>query len=45
MEEMYKIKDIELNSNFQRWICFDDENIYPFKKMQEHTEDFFDYYK
>ena len=43
MEEMYRIKDIE--SPFSRWIYYDDENIYQFKKMQDHTEDYFDYFK
>ena len=43
MEDMVKIKDIE--STFFRWIYFDDENIYQFKKIQEYTEDYFDYYK
>ena len=43
MEEMYRIKDTE--SLFFLWIYFDDENVYQFKKMQDYTEDYFDYYK
>ena len=45
MEDMYKIKTVEPNVNFVRWIYFDDENIYQFKKMQDYMEDYFDYYK
>ena len=45
MEDMYKIKNVEPNVNFNRWIYFDDENIYQFKKMQDYMEDYFDYYK
>lgn len=43
MDEMYKVKALE--AAFGRWIHYDDENIYPFKKMKDHTEDFFEYSK